>query len=253
MHVTHLVSRLGRNDAKLIGRDRMLLVLLAFVVYISAVLRYGLPWANTYLAEHGILPGENVAHPLADYYPLIVAFLAFYSGAQIMGTIMGFVFLDEKDDNSLQALLVTPLPFHSYMGYRIGLTTVVSLFIIAAMVLFINQALIPIWQLFLISAGAALTAPILMLFFAITAENKVQGFAMGKFVGIGGWVILGGWFVAEPVQWLFGLFPPFWVSKAYWMILEGRSLWWLALLIGILSQAILIAWLMRRFKRVAYR
>jgi len=113
--------------------------------------------------------------------------------------------------------------------------------------------LIPFGHLLLIAAGAALAGPIASLFYAIFAENKVQGFAMAKFVGIAGWVILVGWFVAEPWQWLFGLFPPFLISKAYWMVLDGDGLWWVSLLAGIVLQAGLIALLIRRFTRVAYR
>ena len=42
-------------------------------------------------------------------------------------------------------------------------------------------------------------------------------------------------------------------SKAYWMALKGRSLWWLALFVGINTQGILIVWMMNRFEKVAYR
>ncbi len=121
------------------------------------------------------------------------------------------------------------------------------------MTLSINQALLPLWQMILIAAGGALTAPIVSLFLATFAENKVQGFAYSKFGGVSGWTIMIGFFVAEPFQWLIGLYPPFWISKAYWMALEGTELWWAALLVGIVSQAGLIALLVKRFVKVAYR
>jgi fluoroquinolone transport system permease protein len=121
------------------------------------------------------------------------------------------------------------------------------------MAFLIDQAVIPLGQLLLIAAGAALTAPIGSLFYVILAENKVQGFALAKFVGIVGWLILLGWFVPEPWQWLFGLFPPFLISKAYWMAFEGRAWWWVALLAGVVLQAGVIAVLVQRFHRVVYR
>lgn len=62
-----------------------------------------------------------------------------------------------------------------------------------------------------------------------------------------------GWFVPEPYQWLLGLFPPFWISKAYWMALEGRGWWWVALLAGVVLQLGVISWLAKRYDRVAYR
>ncbi len=253
MHMTQLVRKLGRNDVKLIGRDRFLLFMLAFVLYLAAALRFGLPWANTYLAEQGVLPSETVASTLADFYPMIVAWIVIFTGALLAGTIFGFMLLDEKEDNTIKAMLVTPVSFNQYVLYRIGGPTVLAFFIVAGMMLFIDQALVPLWQLLLIAAGASLTAPIVALFYATFAENKVQGFAVSKFAGIAGWLIILGWFVAEPLQWLFGLFPPFLISKAYWMALEGQGLWWAALLGGIVLQAGLLFLMMKRFNKVAYR
>jgi len=184
---------------------------------------------------------------------MLVAYLAIYTGALLVGTVFGFVLLDEKDNNTLKAMMVTPVPLRQYALYRAGLPAILAFFIVVGEVLFINQALLPLWQLLLISAGAALTAPIVSLFFAIVAENKVAGFAYSKFAGISGWAILIGFFVPEPWQWLIGLFPPFWISKAYWMALEGNNWWWAALLVGIILQVGLIRWMLRRFNKVAYR
>ncbi len=200
-----------------------------------------------------MLPSETLTSTLADFYPMIVAWIVIFTGALLAGTIFGFMLLDEKEDNTIKAMLVTPVSFHQYVLYRVGGPTVLAFFIVAGMMLFIDQALVPLWQLLLIAAGASLSAPIAALFYATFAENKVQGFAVSKFAGIAGWLIILGWFVAEPLQWLFGLFPPFLISKAYWMALEGQGLWWAVLLGGIVLQAGLLFLMMQRFNKVAYR
>jgi fluoroquinolone transport system permease protein len=184
---------------------------------------------------------------------MIVAYMAMYTGALLVGTVFGFVLLDEKDDNTIKALLVTPIPLRQYVIYRVGLPAILAFFIIMGTVLVVDQALLPLGQMLLIGAGGSLAAPIISLFFATFAENKVQGFAYSKFGGISGWAFLIGWFIPEPWQWLIGLFPPFWVGKAYWMALEGRGLWWVALIIGVVLQIGLILWLLQRFSKVAYR
>lgn len=253
MQMTQLVPKLGRNDVKLIGRDQFLVFMFLFAVIIAVVLRFSLPPLDRYLAETGVLPNAAFTMRLSDLYPMLVAFFALFEGALLVGSIFGFMLLDEKDDDTITAMMVTPVSLEQYLLYRIGLPVVLAFFVVLSMVLFINLALLPLGQLLVIAAGAALTAPIVALFFATFAENKVQGFALSKFGGIAGWIILGGWFVPEPWQWLFGLFPPFWVSKAYWMALEGRALWWLVLMIGIVLQAGLIFLLMRRFDQVAHR
>ena len=43
---------------------------------------------------------------------------------------------------------------------------------------------------------------------------------MAKFIGLGGLLILVGWFLPSPLDWLPGLFPPYLVAKAYWLSLS---------------------------------
>jgi len=253
MQLTRLAGKLGRSDFKILGRERLPIFMFLFVVYIVTVLRWGLPWLNTYLTEKGIMPSDLIPMPLSAHYPMIIAYLALFTGALIMGTVIGFTLLDEKEQNTLKAMMVTPVPLQQYLRYRIGLTMMIGYVIVVGMALFINQALVPLWQLLILAAGASLSAPIATLFFAAFAENKVQAFAYGKFVGIAGWFILLGWFVPEPWQWLFGLFPPFWISKAYWLALEGNEAWWIALIVGVVLQLGLIRWLMERFNKAAHR
>ena len=253
MQITDLVLKLGRNDVKLIRRDSFMLLLLGFILWISIVLRYVLPWLNEYLAETGVLSGDTINASLSHYYPLIIGYLAVFEGALIVGFLFGFILLDEKDDNTLLAMLVTPLPLRQYLIYRVVLPCILATIVIMAMMLFINVALPSFWQLLLIAAGASFAAPIASLFFGIFAENKVQGFAYSKFSGLAGMLIIGSWFVDEPLQWLFGIFPPFLINKAYWMAVDGNQLWWMAWLAGIVLQIALIAWMMRIFTRKIYR
>lgn len=253
MQMTHLLRKVGPVDVKLIRRDSFLIFVLLFAVIIAVVLRVLLPWADARLADTGVLPNARFPVRLAGFYPMIISYMTLYTGALLVGTIFGFVLLDEKDDDTLTAMLVTPVPPSQYALYRAGVPAILAWGIVLAMLLVIDQALLPLWQLALFAAAAALTAPIIALFFATVAENKVQGMAYSKFSGVAGWTILLGWFVPAPLQWLCGLFPPFWVSKAYWMALDGDGAWWLVLLLGVVLQVGLIAWLLRCFTRAAYR
>lgn len=253
MQMTELVRKIGPVDVKVIRRDSFLLFMLAFAAIIAVVLRYLLPYVNTALAENGILPGERFPVPLTSFYPMIIGFMTLYTGSLLVGTIFGFMLLDEKDDDTLTAMMVTPVSLDQYALYRVTLPVILAFFIILSMFYIVGEALLPLWQMILIAAGGALTAPIITLFFAVVAQNKVQGLAYSKFGGISGWTIMLGWFVPEPYQWLIGLFPPFWINKAYWLALEGRNIWWLALAAGVVLQIVLIRWLLTLFRRRAYQ
>ena len=181
--------------------------------------------------------------------------------------------LDEKEDRTLDAMAVTPVALVDYMLWRSLLSWTLGFGVTLAQMLFIGPALeqpgmdtaalpglIPLIGL---CALAGLGAPLFMLFLAATASDKVQGFAMAKFIGIGGLLILVGWFLPSPLDWLPALFPPYLVAKAYWLSLgtgvgsgmsgdvgaSGLSLWLsavAALLLHVVAIAGLIAHLDRR-------
>jgi fluoroquinolone transport system permease protein len=248
MQLTRVLNTLGRTDVRLIGRDTFLTGLFGYIIVISIFLRFALPW----LADAVAANPEMAVH-VPDYYPLIIGYMVIYLGNLIGGMVIGFVVLDERDNNTIKAMLVTPLPLSAYMLYRVIGPAVVSFAIIMIELLIINVALVPVGQLAVLAAGASLTAPLIMLFFATFAQNKVQGFALNKIVGIAGLTILAAWFVQEPLQYLLGLFPAYWFVKAYWVAHAGGSDWPLLLLIGVVYTVTLLFLMLRRFRSVAYQ
>lgn len=247
MQLTKALNTMGRNDAKLIGRDSFLAGLLGYVAVMALFLRFALPWL-----EQTVQASEDIQISAAEFYPLVIGYLVIYTGGLIAGMIVGFVVLDERDDHTLTALLVTPLPLNAYIGYRLLVPGLMGFVFILLQFLIINQTPLPIWQLLPIVAVAALVGPIVALFMAVFAANKVQGFAMLKIIGSSGLLLVAAWFVPEPFEFLFGLFPPYWAVKAYWAALAGESLWWIFLIIGVVMSGAVLAYLVRRFNKVAY-
>jgi len=253
LNVYQTIRVLGRNDIKRISRDHFLLSMFAFVFLIANALRFGLPWLDRFLAGSGVLPNESNVNHFSDYFPLVLGFFVIFQGPLIAGAIFGFSLLDEKDDDTIKAMLVTPIPFESYVLFRVAIPTFIAFLVVLFEMLYIGQALVPFWTLVLLAIGSSLGAPIAALFYAVFAENKIQGFAMAKFVGITGWIVILGYFVSGPWQYAFGVFPPFWISLAYWQALDGNPYWWIALCIGTILQLGLLWSLAKAFHRVSFR
>lgn len=251
--MTQVVNRIARNDVKVIGRDSFLTFMFIFAGILAVVLRFGVPWLNNYLLENNILNEATFITSLTETYPMLVAYGCIYIGSLMVGTIFGFMLLDEKDDNTIKAMMVTPVSLNQYVTYRVGTPIFIAFVIVLGMILIFNQAILEWWQVLIIVAGGSLNAPIVSLFYAGFAANKVQGFAYSKFVSLAGWLILGGFFVPEPFQFLLGFFPPFWIAKSYWLAFDGNTLWMLTFVIGVVTQLGLIYWLVKRFNRMAYR
>jgi len=248
MKLSTLARHLSTNDSRLFGRDRFLQLMFAFVILIALFLRFAIPALNQNLITSGLMPGSFYPAPLSDFYPLLVGFLVIFQGALLSGAIYGFLILDEKEDGTLIAMQVTPVPTANYLAVRMLIPALFAAIIVLAQLYFAGIRVPPLATSIALAIGASFTGPIATLVYANFAENKLQGFAIAKFVGIAGWVILIGWFVPEPFQWALGLFPPFLINKAYWLSLAGDPNWIFVLLLGIALQIGLIWFLLQRFK-----
>ncbi|MEM6529708.1 MAG: hypothetical protein AAF653_15520 [Chloroflexota bacterium] len=249
MSLTKTFTILSGNDARIITRDSFMIAMTAYVIGITVVARYAVPWLNETLAAQ-----EGIGFSLVDYYPLIVAYIAVFNGSLLGGMIIGFLLLEERESNTMTALLVTPISMPVYLLYRVLVPALVGFVLVFVQLMLLgNLAPLPMWQMALVATGSGLTAAIAALFFATFAENRVQGFALMKITGIAGFVIIGAWFVAAPLQYLFGLFPPYWVSKAYWLAVDGNALWPLFLLVGFVLQILFCGLMVYHFNRTIYR
>ena len=246
-----VIRHLLRNDVRLIARDKMLATMTAVVLVMGIAMRFALPAIDAALADAGVMPSEGSTLRFSDTFPAFVVFVALWQGANFPGIIFGFVLLGEKEDNTLEAMRVTPLSLERYAGYRVAASAVFAFVIIVYLTLSIGWSALPLWQLLPLAAAASLAAPLSVLAYATFADNKIQGLAYTKFGGLAGLIILVGYFVPQPWQWLLGVFPPFLVAKAYWMALDGQLAAIAPLLVGTLFQVGLIRALLRRFHALA--
>jgi fluoroquinolone transport system permease protein len=102
---------------------------------------------------------------------------------------------------------------------------------------------------------AAVETPVMSLFLADFAENKVQGFALVKGLGAVLLAPVVAAFVDLPWQLLAGIVPSYWPLRAYWSAASPgtRLEFWLFLGVGFAYHLLLLVWLLRRFERVLRR
>jgi hypothetical protein len=81
-------------------------------------------------------------------------------------TVIGFLLLDQRDDQTLTARQVTPLILNGYLVYRIALPTVLSFGVNLAVVPFAGLLNLPSVALIIGAMGSCLLAPMYALFLA---------------------------------------------------------------------------------------
>jgi fluoroquinolone transport system permease protein len=236
-------AALGLIDAKSISRDPMLLWIVFYPLGLGLMIRLGLPLLESFTVSRFGLS-------LTPYHPLLMSFFLL-TAPMLAGIVIGFLLLDQRDDQTILALQVTPLTLNGYLVYRLFipalLTTLIAIFLFPiAGVLKVNW-----FEIIVMSLGVILLAPCFSLTLAAFASNKVQGFAVSKAQGILLVAPVLAYFVDPPLQWVFGLVPIYWPAKVVWLIYAGQPPWYF-LLTGVLYQAVLLFVLTRRFNKIMY-
>lgn len=244
MNALGLVRTLGPVDLRNVRREPMLALSVVLPLGIALLLRWGVPALSGWLdARYGF--------DLAPYHPIFASGYLLV-GPTFVGFIVGFLLLDERDDGVLRAMQVTPVSLRSLLVYRLGMPVALAVAVALAGWALLDLVALPPGALLAAAGLAAFNAPMLALFLASFADNKVSGFAMMKLYGAVTDLPLAAWFAPEPAQWLAGLLPTYWPMKVVWQAAAGEA-WFPFAAAGLVVNAAAMAWLLTRFRRVMTR
>ena len=238
---TNALLAFGRNDIRGTYRDPLLvMIVIAPVIWTTGVVLLT-PMFTAMLAE-------RYQFDLVPYYPLVLTSFLLLTSIIIAGGLGAFLVLDEVDAGTLSALRVTPVPLSSFFGYRAATVMAVTTIYVVGTLSFsgilepgLVPALVPIGLL------AGLSAVVTLLLIVAVASNKIQGIAMVRALGmlIAGLPALP-WFINSAWNLAFGVLPPYWAAKAFW-VASDHGTWWPYLLVGVIYN-VALAWpLYRRF------
>lgn len=231
----------GHNDIRGTYRDPLLwMVVIAPIIWTT-----GVRWLTPMVTE---MLARRYGFDLVPYYPLVLTAFLLLTSIIITGAMAAFLVLDEVDAGTLTAVRVTPVPLSTLFAYRAATVMAVTTIYVIATLSFsgllapgLIPALIPIGML------AGLSAIVTLLLIVAMASNKIQGIAMVRALGmlIAGLPCLP-WFIDSAWNLAFGVLPPYWAAKAFWVASEHGT-WWPYLVGGVLYN-VAVAWpLFRRF------
>jgi fluoroquinolone transport system permease protein len=210
-----MLRTLIHADSRLLWRDPLLAWILALPIGLALLLRPLIP-----RVQEGLL--ASIGFDLTPYHPLVMGgYLMTAPG--MVGMVIGFLFLDERDARTLTALRVTPLSMRQYLGYRVGLPLLLGT--ASTLIGYPLTGLTPLAlsTLLPIAIVAGFWAPTLALVLAIAAPNKVAGFAVVKVMNSVNLLPIVAYFVPRPLQFAGGIIPPYWPMRALWSAAAGES------------------------------
>ncbi|GAY17859.1 fluoroquinolone transporter permease [Mycobacterium sp. shizuoka-1] len=235
------LAALGGNDLRGTYRDPLLvMIVVAPAIWTTAVAVLTPHFTDLLAQRHDF--------DLVPYYPLLLTAFLLLTSVVVVGGLGAFLVLDEIDADTLTALRLTPLPLGTFFAYRAATVVVVTTAYVIATMSFSGilepgtvPALVPIGLL------AGLSAVVTLLLIVNLADNKIQGLAALRGLGmlIAGLPCLP-WFIHSRWSLAFGVLPPYWPAKAFWLA-SSHATWWPYLLAGSAYHLVIIGLLFHRF------
>ena len=215
-----------------------------FILVAPLLIGWGLHYLLPYLADR--FQDINLAY----YFPVIVA-LIILTPPLYYGVVLGLLVLEEKDENVLLAVSVTPIRLRNYLFTRIAVYTLVSLPLIVIVHELIGAIAVELWQLILVATVASLNTPLVVLLLAAFCKNQLEGFVIGKGMSPVILLPLAMYFVPGYLHLPCGVLPTYWPIIAYYTAIDAAgstAFFLIAIVMAVIVQSVAIAWLYRRFE-----
>jgi fluoroquinolone transport system permease protein len=233
------LATFGRNDLRTIRRDSLLVtVMLGPFVYAAAL--WFLPAVTRYV-------GREYAFDLVPYHSLIIGAFCVLGPPLLLGAVLALQLLDERDQNTLAALRVTPVPPITYPAYRAGITIVLTASSVLASLAITGQVRGDALVLSVpIAVMAGLLAPVIGFVMSSLARNKIEALAVVRVIGLAIFTVpmIPFFILDSPWQLAFGVLPPYWPVRAFWSAFDG-GVYWPYIAGGLLYNAVIALALLR--------
>ena len=194
-----------RADMKMIGRDPILILLMLVpflaVIFIKMLLYYLMPWLQS-----------ELEFDLSIYYGYILGG-CFLLSPMMLGTVAGFLMIDEKDGKIFELISITPTGYSGYMAHRLVLpfagSIIYTLLTYTILNIYTLNGISLALIILLISLESVLVGAILFLF----AEDKVQGLTYSKGMGVFIILSMADLFGKAWLSILAGIIPFYWILR----------------------------------------
>jgi fluoroquinolone transport system permease protein len=164
--------------------------------------------------------------------------------ASLIGWVVGFLVLEDRDEGTLLALSVTPVGKGGVLGFRLAAAGGLSALLAAATLPFVLPGLDPL-RVLAVLVLVGLAGVLATVILPALARNKVEGLALTKISNLVILVPLAA-LLPAPFRYLFGWLPSYWLGELLF-VEAGPIAASLMVAAGVVLHLCAIGLLVRRF------
>lgn len=193
------------SDFKQLKREPMMLILFVAPILITIIMRilyvFLVPFIESY-----------TTFKIALYDSYILSMVLFFT-PMMLGVVMGFMMLDDKDAKIVELMSITPLGKSGYLKNRLSFILIPSI-----IYTFINYYIMGIYiinfaTLAYVAIILSLFAIVVGLIFTSLASDKIKGLTYAKGLNLLIIFAFSDLLKGDFIKYLSLLFPTYWISK----------------------------------------
>ena len=232
-----------KSELRNIRRDPMYIFFFIFPLILGVVGYFLIPYI-----QDNVDPGNPAAQIVAMFLILMTGY--------IFGAVTGFTLLDDKDDNVLISLKITPVDVRTYVILKLLVSYIFGF--VATLILTFATNFLPdatFWEILLIALIGALQGPGVALIVNSFAKNKVEGFVIMKLSGLLLMVPVLAFFVANWQEVFLVFAPGFWPGRMIQMeilpTIDTNFTFIVYFIVGVIYNMIFLSLLMKLYAKRA--
>ena len=223
-------------DLKNLLRDPFVALLSLLPLVITMVFSLGIFWGLPFV--EGFLSLD-----LSLYIPYAIAFVMVIS-AEMLGVVMGFMMLNDKDGHIIELMSVTPFGRSGYVATRMGMVAFLNIFYNLLIYGVLGRMVMPWYTLFALILVTTITAVTMGLMLYVLASDKVKGLTWAKFLNVWSILVFSDLLKDRWMIQISSLFPTYWIGRLIRMPFSGAvyiwtiitSVFWLMVILIIFNQ-----------------
>ena len=199
------IAALLQKDLRVVYRDGFMVMLFFYPIVLALLARVAVTW----------IPIEHF-----DLY-LAPGLLLF--GGPLLGTLLGFALIEEREQQTWLLLRVLPISQWALLGYLVAVSGGVSVVMIVLSAVLYGLPVADPTRFALMIVPSALTTPLLMLILGAATENKIEGLAISKIVSTAGLAPALVFVLPAPWQVLLWWHPMYWIYLGFLAAYRGGA------------------------------
>ena len=229
-----------KGDYKNIIRDPVLIATIVGPFMMGLFLKYAVPFLNQLLLE-------QMSFELRLYNELIMGMFIMLC-PMLIGSMTGFMLLEDHEEGLLQYYATTPLSKSGFLTYRLVIPIILNIGLSYYLVYFPSLISVNILLIVPIILLASLQSIMISLLLVVVCENRVEGLAITKGLGILFIVPIIDHLFDFKLNFILGIFPTYWIPKLI-EISNQMNHFTIVLILGFLIYLLYIKLLLIQFHK----